>query len=71
MAFVGAIEPRPKIYAMFLAPAAPLALWLFAAGPRARLEGWKAIAAQTAAVVAVLGAALAFVVFGGGGADEW
>jgi hypothetical protein len=71
MAFAGAIEPSPKIYAMFLAPAAPLMLWLFAAGPLARLQGWKAIAAQTAAVIAVLAVALVLVVFGDRGSDEW
>jgi hypothetical protein len=70
LAFVGAIEPSPKLYPLFLAPAAPLVLWLFAAGPLARLSGWSAIAAQSTAVLTVLIVALAWVALSGAG-DGW
>jgi hypothetical protein len=50
LAFVGTIEPTPPQPIILLAPAAPLMLWLFAAGPLARLKGSPAIAAQAAAV---------------------
>jgi hypothetical protein len=62
LAFVGTIEPQEPLPIILLAPAAPLALWLFAAGPLAKMEGWKAIAGQSVAVLLLLGIALAVVV---------
>jgi hypothetical protein len=59
LAFVGAIEPTPPLWHIMLAPAAPLALWLFAAGPLGRLPGKWATAAQIAAVLVPLALALA------------
>jgi len=70
LAFVGAIEPQPKLYGLFLAPAAPLALWLFAAGPLSRIADVKAIALQSAAVLTVLATALVWVVVGSGAGDS-
>jgi hypothetical protein len=47
-----------------IAPAAPLALWLFAAGPLSRLKGWPALAAQAAAVAVPLVIVVAIVAVG-------
>jgi len=65
LAFVGTIEPAPPMWTIMVAPAAPLALWLFAAGPLARLRGWPAIAAQAAAVAVPLVIVLAIATIGG------
>jgi hypothetical protein len=65
LAFVGTIDPSPPMPVMLVAPAAPLMLWLFAAGPLARLNGPPAIAAQTAAVLLPLALAIAWVVVSG------
>ena len=51
-------------------PAAPLALWLFAAGPLARLKGWPAIAAQAAVVLVPLVILIAWMALAGE-TDEW
>jgi hypothetical protein len=59
LAYIGCIEPEPPILAMLLLPAAPLALWLCAVGPLARLHGPAAIAAQVAGVLLPLLAATA------------
>lgn len=69
LAFVGAIEPDPPLPIVLLAPAAPLVLWLFAAGPLAKVSGWKAAALQVAAVLLPLAIALAVVALSG--ADIW
>jgi hypothetical protein len=58
LAFLGAIEPQEPLPLLLLAPAAPAALWLFAAGPLARIQGWPAILLQAAAVAVVLAIAL-------------
>jgi hypothetical protein len=57
-AFVGAIEPDPPMYALLLVPAAPLTLWLFAAGPLARLGTVPGAAAQAIAVFVPVAAAV-------------
>lgn len=56
-AFVGFIEPKPPLFGLLLAPAAPLALWSCAVGPLSRLRGWRAAAAQIGAVLVPLTAA--------------
>lgn len=61
LAFVGTIEPQEPLPIILLAPAAPLALWLFAAGPLAKLQGLQAIVTQTVAVLVPLGIALAVI----------
>jgi hypothetical protein len=62
LAFVGTIEPvRGPIPIILLAPAAPLVLWLFAAGPLAKFDGWQAAMLQVIAVAMPLGLALAVV----------
>jgi hypothetical protein len=74
LAFVGTIEPTPPMTIFLLAPAAPLMLWLFSAGPLGRLRGLPAAAAQIAAVLIPLAIALAIVVIGHGGLggeEEW
>ncbi len=65
LAFVGTIEPSPPLPAILLAPAAPLMLWLFAAGPLSRLKGLSAVAAQVTTVIVPLLIALAIVIVGG------
>ena len=65
LAFVGVIEPTPPLPIILVAPAAPLMLWLFAAGPLAHLKGLPAIAAQSAAVLLPLGIAIAWVALTG------
>jgi len=64
LAFVGTIEPQPPLPIILLAPAAPLALWLFAAGPLAKLQGWKAATFQIAAVLLPLIVAFAVIAIG-------
>jgi hypothetical protein len=59
LAFVGCIESQPPRFAMLLAPAAPMVLWVCNWGPIARMSGKKAIAAQTGVVLAALALALA------------
>jgi hypothetical protein len=61
-AYVGMIDPIEPVPIILLAPSAPLMLWLFAAGPLAKLRGWKAAALQIAAVLLPLAVALAVVV---------
>lgn len=58
LAFIGTIEPQKPLPIILLAPAAPLMLWLFAAGPLAKLQGWKLAAFQIAVVLLPLIAAL-------------
>lgn len=70
LAFVGTIEPSPPIPIILVAPAAPLLLWLFAAGPLSRLKGLPAIAAQAGAVLLPLVIAIAWVALTGE-KDEW
>lgn len=62
IAFVGTIEPKQPLPIIMLAPAAPLTLWLFAAGPLAKLQGWKAGAVQVVAVLLPLIIALAAII---------
>ena len=50
---------------ILVAPAAPLALWLFAWGPLVRLKGPAAIAAQCLAVALPLLTAIAWMMLGG------
>jgi len=66
LAFVGTIDPDPQMPVMLVAPLAPLALWLFAAGPLARLQGLSAILAQCAAVAIPLLIAVGVVALGSG-----
>jgi hypothetical protein len=61
LAFAGTIEPQKPLPIILLAPAAPLMLWLFAAGPLAKLDGWQATILQVIAVAMPLGLALAIV----------
>jgi hypothetical protein len=62
LAFVGTIEPQKPLPIILLAPAAPLGLWLFAAGSLAKFQGWKAVALQSAAVALPLVFALVWLV---------
>jgi hypothetical protein len=64
LAFVGTIEPQKPLPIILLAPAAPLALWLFAAGPLAKLPGWISAVLQIAAVLLPLVIALAVIALG-------
>jgi hypothetical protein len=64
LAFTGTVEPQPPLPIILLAPAAPLALWLFAGGPLAKLQGWKAAALQVAVVLVPLTLALAVIAIG-------
>jgi hypothetical protein len=61
IAFVGCIEPQQPRFALILMPLAPLALWLFAFGPLAKLPGKTAGVTQTFAVLVPLIGALAIV----------
>jgi hypothetical protein len=70
-AFVAAIEVPPTKYLLLLAPAAPLTLWLFAAGPLAKLNGLVAIAMQSLVVIAVPVALLVPSLLQAEPADEW
>lgn len=70
MAFVGTIEPTMPMPIFLVAPAAPLMLWLFAAGPLGRLQGISAGTAQTIAVLVPLIIALVIVALGNG-EEEW
>ena len=64
IAFAGAIEPEPPALNMLLAPAAPLALWLCAWGPAARLRGVAAWLAQSAVVLIPLIGLVLWLVLG-------
>lgn len=68
--FAGTIEPLPPLPIILVAPATPLALWLFAWGPLARLKGPAAIAAQCLAVAIPLLVAIAWMMLGGQ-SDGW
>jgi len=61
LAYVGTIEPDRPVFGILLAPAAPLTLWIFAAGPGAKLRGWSAAMAQAIAVVTLLAIAAGMV----------
>ncbi len=61
VAFVGTIEPAPPMTIILLAPAAPLMLWLFSAGPLARLTGWPSVAARTGTVIVPLMILIAWI----------
>lgn len=50
-AFVGFVEPQPPLPGFLIAACAPLALWVCAFGPLARLRGFKAVAVRTAVVL--------------------
>jgi len=53
-ALVAGIEPKPPLWGLFTLPAAPLALWVCAAGPLARLRGaWSAVAAVLVVLVPI------------------
>lgn len=64
LAFVGTIEPQKPLPIILLAPAAPLMLWLFAAGPLVKLQGWKTAVLQVGAVLLPLIVALAVIAIG-------
>lgn len=49
-AFVGCIEPQRPLYGLLVLPAAPLGLWLSAAGPVKSRSGRSVLATQAAAV---------------------
>lgn len=51
LAYIGTITPTTPLPIILLAPLTPLALWLFAAGPLAKLHGWKSAAVQAAVIV--------------------
>lgn len=70
-AFVAAIDIPPTKNQLLLAPAAPLALWIFAAGPLAKLEGVAAIAAQSIAVLLVPAILLVSSLWQAESNDEW
>ena len=62
LAYVGTIDPlKGAVPVILLAPVAPLVLWLFAAGPLAKLQGWQAAILQICAIALPLGIALAVV----------
>ncbi|MEX2176140.1 MAG: hypothetical protein WD872_17390 [Pirellulaceae bacterium] len=65
LAYVGAIEvPGATHWELLVLPAAPLALWVFAAGPLAKLQGWAALATQIGLVLLPIVAVAAWVVLG-------
>jgi hypothetical protein len=72
-AFGGAIYARPAQLILFVAPLAPLALWICAVGPLARKRGITAIAIQTAAVLTVLAlaAGLGWIATSNDGDGNW
>jgi hypothetical protein len=69
--FIAAIEADPPKYLLLGAPAAPLLLWLFAAGPLAQLKGAAAIVAQCIVVLIVPVALLAVSLLHTPPEDEW
>jgi hypothetical protein len=72
LSYAGAIEVQPLRPYMFVPATAPLLLWLFAAGPLARLKGWPSAIAQTAVVALPPIAALAWVAWQATTAEsEW
>jgi hypothetical protein len=58
LAYVGKIEPLEPVPFILLAPTAPLGLWLFAAGPLGKLQGWQAAVLQGLVVSLPLGIVL-------------
>lgn len=59
--FLGCIEPQTPILALLIAPAAPLALWLFAIGPLSHKRGAVLVWLQIVAVLLCLGATAALI----------
>jgi hypothetical protein len=64
LAYVGCIDPQPPKIALLAIPASPLALWLCATGPLARLRGISAAFAQSSVVLLVIVAAALCVILG-------
>jgi hypothetical protein len=62
-AFTGAVNPRPPLFALLIAPLAPIALWVCAVGPLGRKRGLVAIVLRTTVVLAVLAIAGAWAWF--------
>lgn len=61
LAYAGAIEPELPAPALLLAAAAPLALWICARGPLAKIQGRFSIALQCGAVLLPLALALVWM----------
>jgi hypothetical protein len=70
-AYVAAIYPTSPLWPLAAVPLAPVALWLVALGPLARLGGWKAWLAQAVCVIVPLALVTAMLLFGGAGGDDW
>lgn len=71
VAYAGCIEPDPPVIPLLFIPAAPLALWLCAAGPLSRLQGRPSIAAQVAVVAVPLLVAVIIACLSPPAADSW
>jgi len=72
LAFVAAIEPTPPATPLLLAPAAPLALWLFVVGPLSKIKPLFAVALQTPVVISIVAAiAIWLYLRSAADSDEW
>jgi hypothetical protein len=70
-AYVAAVYPTTPLWPLAAVPLAPLALWLVAFGPLARLSGWKAWFVQGVCVFVPLAVFTAMLLSGESGGDEW
>jgi hypothetical protein len=71
-AYTGFVYPTEPFWPVLLLPAAPLALWLCAMGPLARLNGFRAIAAQAVCLGIPIAAAWALLqTASDAAADAW
>ena len=61
LAFNGTVGPARPLFGLLLVPIAPLALWLFVAGPLAKLTGRTAVVLQMGAVLAVIGVGVGLI----------
>lgn len=72
LSYAGAIEVQPLRPLLFVPATAPLLLWLFAAGPLAKLKGWSSAIGQTTVVALPAIATLAWVAWQAANAEpEW
>jgi len=69
-AFIACIEPEPPALKLLAISAAPLSLWLFARGPWARLQGWKAVIVPLGVVALSLTALGGWIVVQSGGLSD-